>query len=216
MTKIKIAPADDDVEQLYAQLPHETIESFPLRELVPHPKNFKEHDIGAICESIKRHGPYGHIYAQRWPDTPPYIIAGHGRREAMLQLGIENFRVTFYKVGPRKAFELLLVDNRTNELGGYNEAQRLAVLSEAATADPEGLLGTGFDDEALSDFAMLSQPLDFSPSANRSAEPELPYKAHEAVIVHVKDVLRTGEVSAAIAQLLNSHPEWQASIFARA
>lgn len=45
--------------------------------------NAKEHDIGAICESINKHGFRSPVL---WDDTLNAVIAGNGRTEAVYQL----------------------------------------------------------------------------------------------------------------------------------
>lgn len=202
------ASALDDVIRF---LPQRYVERFSVADLADHPDNPKDHDLGSIIESIRENGFYGTLYAQDWPDTPHYIVAGHGRRDALLEAGVTEVPVILIECNPRRALKILLSDNRTPQQGGFDEAKLTDVLTRLAGADD--LLGTGYDKDDVDDLRALQSPLDFG-AVGSGGGAELAYKAHESVIVHVKDIQKTNSVRSAIADLLRAHPEWTASIFA--
>jgi ParB-like nuclease domain len=187
------------------------VERFPVADLADHPDNPKDHDLGSIIESIRENGFYGTLYAQDWPDTPHFIIAGHGRRDALTEAGVEFVPVVLIEANPRRALKILLSDNRTPQQGGFNDAKLYDVLTGLAKLDD--LTGTGYTGDDVDDLRALQSPLDFGSIGSADGE-ELAYKAHESVIVHVRDIQQTQKVRGAIAELLAAHSEWTASIFA--
>src|SRR5262245_2981266 len=75
------APAQED--GALTDLP---IEHMALADLTPHPRNYRRHpadQIAHIIESIREHGVYRNIIIAR--DNT--VLAGHGVRLALLQMG---------------------------------------------------------------------------------------------------------------------------------
>lgn len=205
------SPAAASVADQIKFMSQRYVEQFPVAELADHPQNPKDHDLGSIIESIRENGFYGTLYAQEWPDTPRYIIAGHGRRDALLEAGVTVVPVMFIECNPRRALKILLSDNRTPQQGGFNDAKLTDVLTELARLDD--LSGTGYDLDDVDDLRALQSPLEFGVTGSAAGE-ELAYKAHESIIIHVKDITKTNAARSAIGELIADHPEWTASIFA--
>jgi ParB-like chromosome segregation protein Spo0J len=102
----------------------------PIDSLTPHPYNPREGDIGAIAESLKQFGQYRTIVAT----TEGIILAGHHVVQAAQALGWTHVAVTFIEANETEATKILLVDNRTSDLGTYDDdILRQAVLSLADT-----------------------------------------------------------------------------------
>lgn len=102
----------------------------PIDRLTPHPYNPREGDIGAIAESLKQFGQYRTVVAT----TEGIILAGHHVVEAAKALGWTHVSVTFLDVDETEATKILLVDNRTSDLGTYDDdALRRAVLAVTDT-----------------------------------------------------------------------------------
>lgn len=139
--------------ELVKNLPRRYVKDVPLSELVDWPGNPKDHDLGAIIESIKRNGIYQGVLVQEWPKTPRYIISGHGRKKAYLQLGVTTTDVTYVKCDPKTARRILLADNRTPERGGWNQSALVDFLAETLADDT--LDGTGYDGDDLDDLRKL-------------------------------------------------------------
>lgn len=123
----------------------------PLAELVPvdqleaHPSNPRTGDVAVIGESIRSHGFYGAIVAQR---STRRILAGNHRWQAAKAEGIAEVPVMWLDVDDDEALRVLLVDNRSNDQAGYDDAQ-LAFLLEDLAASQREFEGTGYDDTAL-------------------------------------------------------------------
>lgn len=141
-TKRKQKQSADDIIRV---LPQRYVERFPLAELAEFPGNPKDHDIGAIAESIDSNGWYGSIIAQEWPETPHYILAGHGRKDTLLSKGVTHAPVLFVQCDPKTARRIVLADNRTAQLGGFDLPALAAFVTEDAKLD--NLRGTGYDGE---------------------------------------------------------------------
>lgn len=118
--------------------PHETTLE-PTNTLAPHPENPRRGATAAIVDSIQAHGFYGALIAQR---STRYVIAGNHRLQAAITAGLETVPVIWLDVTDEQARRILLADNRTSDLGGYDTtalADLLASLPESA------LTGTGYD-----------------------------------------------------------------------
>jgi hypothetical protein len=113
-----------------------------VNDLQPHPNNPRRGDVDAISESIDAHGFYGALVVQR---STGYVLAGNHRLQAARAQSIARVPVIFVDVDDDAARRILLVDNRTNDLAEYDDAQLVDVLRLL-----EGdLSGTGYSDNDL-------------------------------------------------------------------
>lgn len=116
-------------------------------DVTRHPSNARTHDIDAIRASIRELGWWGEVAVQA---STGYVIAGNGRHEAAELEGLAKIPAAFYDVDDALARKIVLADNRTSDLAGYDN-DRLAELLKAATLDPAGLAGTGYTERDLAD-----------------------------------------------------------------
>ena len=143
-------------------------ELMPLQELLDrrHPDNAKDHDLGLIVESIKKHGLgrkpsinevdgkllYGHgtsealaLMMESGDDPPDQIVAENGDWLVPVERG---------KRLPKKlAASYRLVDNKATEDGGWLEPELLDVLTSL-----DDLSGTGFDRDDVDRLFQLLNP----------------------------------------------------------
>jgi ParB-like chromosome segregation protein Spo0J len=116
----------------------------PLSEITEADRNVKDHDIGAIHESMNR---FGFTSPLLMNEATKKLVAGHGRVEALRQ------KKQFGEEAPNnievgeKAQAYLLADNRLTELGGWNTTALVEELQKLA--ESSSLEGTGFDDADL-------------------------------------------------------------------
>lgn len=163
------------------------IEYEPLHEIKGDELNPKEHDLGAIIESIKRHGYVAPLIAN---ETTGTLVAGHGRALALAAmrragdaapLGIVERGdewlvpvvrgVAFPSDDEARAY--LVADNRTTSLGGWNEGALADLLSTLSRQTAAGLTGTGYDGDDLD--AMLHRlARDGGAPADEDEAPEPP------------------------------------------
>lgn len=123
-----------------------------VADLTPHPDNPRRGDTEAIKASIRAHGLYRRIVVQRaTPDGERRmrIIAGNHTFAAARDMGFTRVPVEFVDCSDDAARRILLIDNRTNDQAGYAQDALVALLDELQHSTPEGLLGTGYDDDAL-------------------------------------------------------------------
>jgi ParB/RepB/Spo0J family partition protein len=102
----------------------------PVDSIKPHPRNPRRGNVESIQESIQENGFYGAVIVQR---STGYIIAGCHRWKAAKANGAVQIPAFFVDVDDDRALRILLADNRTNDLAGYDEQSLTALLSELTT-----------------------------------------------------------------------------------
>jgi hypothetical protein len=122
-------------------------EKVAIDDVRPHPKNVRQGDIGAICESLTAHGQYRAIVAQR---TTGHILAGNHTWKAAKQLGWSHITTHFIDCDDDAAMRILLADNRANDLATYDDAA-LAELLTALSHTDDSLDATLFTGDDLDD-----------------------------------------------------------------
>ena len=118
------------------------VEYWPLEKVAAAEVNPKEHDLGFLQRSIDRFGFRGVVVLD---ERTGKLAAGHGRREALAQLkaegedppeGIVERRGRWFvpvlrggqSSSDEEASAFLIADNRSTELGGWNEPELLELL----------------------------------------------------------------------------------------
>ncbi|MFI1658595.1 ParB N-terminal domain-containing protein [Streptomyces sp. NPDC020472] len=104
----------------------------PIAELTPYYRNPRTGDIPAIAESLTVNGQYRAVVVNKGTHTgrPNEILAGNHTVAAAQQLGWEQIAATWVDVDDEAAARIVIVDNRTNDLAGYDTALLAEVLSE--------------------------------------------------------------------------------------
>jgi DNA modification methylase len=141
----------------------------PLSSLELHPRNPRVGDIDAVAASLRRFGQQKPIVVQK---STGFVVAGNHVVRAALSLGWTEIAANVVELDDAKATAFMLADNRTADLGGYDDALLAAVLAEQAAAG--NLEATGYNaDEvaALVAAAGLNEPRD------ADACPDLPAPA---------------------------------------
>jgi len=119
----------------------------PVADLEFYPGNARTHDDAALRESMATNGQYRPIVANT---RTRQVLAGNGTLAAARALGWGQVAVTWVDVDEDAARRIVLVDNRANDLAGYDEAMLLAMLR-----DVPDMTGTGYDADYLD--ALLSR-----------------------------------------------------------
>ena len=140
------------------------IEYTALADLKRHPRNPKDHDLGAISRSVNRFGFTAPVIVD---ERTGYLAAGHGRIDTLAQLKAQGGEppaniqtnkagewlvpvirgVAFNSDAEIEAY--LVADNRLTELGGWNEPELAALLQDLAAQDTALLEATGYDGDDL-------------------------------------------------------------------
>lgn len=119
----------------------------PIDSVRPHPRNPRQGDVGAISVSLDKFSQYKPIVAQK---STGYILAGNHTYQAAVMLGWTHIAVVFKECDEQEATALMLADNRTSDLGVYDDA---VLLELARSLDEELLTASGYDYDVLDDLA---------------------------------------------------------------
>lgn len=109
--------------------------------LQPHPRNARQGDIGAICESLNSFGQYRPIVVNSQDNT---ILVGNHTYHAAKALGWKQLAVSWVDVDEERALKILLADNRTSDLAAYDDQKLSELLLSISNFE-----GTGFDGEDI-------------------------------------------------------------------
>ena len=122
----------------------------PKDDVTAHPRNARNGDIEAIAESIQTNGCYRPVIAQR---SSGHILAGNHTYYALLSLGAAQIPVVWVECDDVAATRILLADNRTADLGNYDNGLLVDLLDDLAGHD--SLMGTGYLDSDLRELHKL-------------------------------------------------------------
>lgn len=125
---------------------NEKIVSVSVSKLKEHPHNPRRGDDDAISKSIQTNGFYGCVVAQK---STGFVLAGNHRLRAAIANGADKVPVAWVDIDDAHARKILAADNRTSDLGGYDD-HALASLLDEINADLK-LDGTGYDVGDLDD-----------------------------------------------------------------
>ena len=112
-----------------------------VAELRPYPGNPRHGNVEAIKRSLAANGQYRPVVVNRRNGE---VLAGNHTLLAARELGLAEIAATYVDVDEDSARRIVLADNRTNDLAGYDEQ----ALVELLQALPD-LEGTGYDEQAL-------------------------------------------------------------------
>lgn len=130
-----------------------TIKRVKIGSVKPHPRNVRQGDIGAISQSLEAHGQYRPIIIQKLTKT---ILAGNHTWKAAQALGWKEIDVLEIDCDDEKGVQIMLADNRANDLATYDQAELAALLIEVEKST--GLDGTLFSQDDLDDLLKLVNP----------------------------------------------------------
>lgn len=133
-----------------------TAEHVDIDTLRPHQQNPRNGDIDTIAESLRVNGQYRPIVIAR----DGTILAGNHTYMAAMQLKWQRLSVVRLDVDATSdaALKIMLADNRTADLGNYDNGVLASLLTHMA--DVDSLLGTGYDTKSLTDLlSSIDAPL---------------------------------------------------------
>lgn len=147
---------------------------FAVDELSPYHKNPRRGNIDAIAQSLTINGQYRAIVVNLGTHTgrPLEVLAGNHTLMAAKQLGWDRITATTVDVDDLAAARIVAADNRTADLGGYDDQVLTELLQQLAADDVMGLDGTGYTDDALDALLALNAgPADLDALAEEYGEP---------------------------------------------
>lgn len=119
-----------------------------ISELKEYPGNARRGNISVLVESLKINGQYRPIVVQK---STNYVLAGNHLLRAAKQLGWEKIDAVFIDCDDEAALKIVLADNRTADLGDYND-ELLKQLLETV----ENFEGTGYTEEDLAELDKMA------------------------------------------------------------
>jgi len=125
--------------------------------------------VDAVAASLRRFGQQKPIVVQA---STRYVVAGNHLLLAARSLGWTEIAANVVELDDATATAFLLADNRTSDLGGYDDALLAAILAEAAAAN--NLASTGYDAD---DVAALVAAAGLAETRDVDACPDLPAPA---------------------------------------
>jgi len=123
------------------------IESVPLDQLAPDPRNARLHDgfnLEAIRRSLAKFGQQKPIVA----DRNYVIIAGHGTYQAAQLLGWDSLAVVFSDLEAEDAIAYGIADNATGDTSDWNKDQLKELLGDLKQFEYD-LTTLGFTDAEI-------------------------------------------------------------------
>lgn len=138
-----------------------------VKDVTPYPGNARRGDLEVLRESLRVHGQYRDIVVQ---ESTGYILAGNHTWMAAKAEGWDEIGVTFVDVDDVQAKKIVLVDNRSNDVAGYD----IPSLAELLRDISEDLEGTGFNDQTLEEVMNSLGAVGFKAGKDPDDAPELP------------------------------------------
>jgi hypothetical protein len=138
-----------------------TITSRKLSDLRHYPGNARKGDVEAIRDSLRRNGQFRPLLVQ---ESTGYVLTGNHTMDGMLAEGWTEADVTVLDVDDDAARRIVIADNRTSDLGSYDERALVALLRDLG----EDLEGTGYE---LDDFDALLAALEEDDADHPPQEP---------------------------------------------
>lgn len=114
----------------------------PIGSIELHPRNPRRGDVAAVTESLRRFGQTKPIVVQA---NTRYVVAGNHLVKAARALRWTEVAANVQDMDDAEATAFMLADNRTSDLGGYDDALLAAIIAEQQAAD--NLAATGYDED---------------------------------------------------------------------
>lgn len=155
----EIGFSDDELRELEHVSEHPfTTARLSIDDLTAHPRNYQQHpdaQLDEIAESIRSSGFYRNVVIAR----ENVILAGHGVVEAVRRMGgthVPAIRLDIDADDPR-ALKVMTSDNEISNLAIGDDRALTELLREIMHDAPEGLSGSGFDDEQLAALTFVTR-----------------------------------------------------------
>lgn len=110
----------------------------PIESIKPYRGNARTHDHDVIRESLRVNGQYRPLVVRL---KTREVLAGNGTLQAAIDEDWDEVWVTFIDVDAKAARRIVLVDNRSNDLAGYDQEALGKLLDGIPT-----LKGTGYSE----------------------------------------------------------------------
>lgn len=132
-----------------------------VHELKPWPGNARTSDVDALVDSLRVNGQYRPVIYQA---STGYVLSGNHTVEAARRLGWRQIAAVGIDVDEDQAARIVLVDNRTADLGSTDQLLVLQLVEEV------GLAGTGYDEKALAELLKMRDAPDWTTFGDDAAD----------------------------------------------
>jgi hypothetical protein len=183
----------------------------PLSGLTRFPGNPRKGNVAAIRQSVQHLTQYRSIVVRDTGDGL-VILAGNHTADAIEAEGMPAARCDVITCTDDEARRIVAADNRTSDLGSYDDELLAELLAQIADDDSgTGYEGTGWSDKDADAYANLTAPPDLDDLAGKLGEPEpedmwpaMRVRAPHHVIAAWNEHVKTcnGDDAAALAKLL--------------
>lgn len=140
----------------------EKTKRMPLAELRRYPRNPRKGNVDAIVASLEAHGQYRALVVNARTSE---VLAGNHTFMALEKMGAKEALVHLVDVDEDQAARIVLVDNRSNDVAGYDDLELLNLLQSLPDLD-----GTGYEPDDLDKLLALVDP----PQPGADTEPGEP------------------------------------------
>ena len=133
-------------------------EAVPPGTLNPYHRNPRHGDVDAIASAVDALGQYKPIVVNKGTLTgrPNEILAGNHTHQAITRLGLPTIDVVWLDVDDATAAKIVVADNRTGDLAGYDHDVLFDLLQGLQTLEGTGFSQTDYD-SLIVDIAPLEE-----------------------------------------------------------
>lgn len=127
---------------------HESLSSLsiPIGSLISLKNNPRLGDVEAIASSYKEFGQVKPIVVIQNSDGKYTIIAGNHQYEAAKRLGWDSIACTVFDGDEKKAMAFAYADNRTSDLGSYDEDLLMHLINNVSSEYSDLMSDLGMDE----------------------------------------------------------------------
>ena len=118
-------------------------ENIDINSVFPYPMNARQGDVGLIAESLGKNGQFRPIVVNTRDNS---ILVGNHTWKAAKALGWKEIAATFIDVDDEAAAKIVLVDNKTSDLGSYDHVELAEILQTLPAFEGSGYTGDDLDD----------------------------------------------------------------------
>lgn len=169
-----------------------TVVDAKVSTLKQYKDNPRRGDVSAIAESLQKVGQYKPIVVNRGTHTgrKNEVLAGNHTLLATRSLKWPTVKAVFVDVDDETAARIVLADNKTADLGGYDETVLANLLTDLPDLDGTGYTLDELDDmladmrEAAEDAAAAAMPA----GEEKDAEPEPKYGEEDSGMLNRKSL----------------------------
>jgi site-specific DNA-methyltransferase (adenine-specific) len=139
----------------------------PIESVTLHPNNPRRGDVDAVAASLARFGQQKPIVVQA---GTRYVVAGNHIVKAARSLGWTEIAANVEALDDASAIAFMLADNRSSDLGGYDDALLAAILAEQEAS--ANLAATGYDADDVAAILAAAQIADTRDADTAPPAPE--------------------------------------------